>query len=230
MDAVLSCLARLVETNAWIAPLAAFLGGALTASNPCVLVMIPLAMAYVGGYGEVRGWRHNLLLSLCFVIGLSITFTIIGVITASLGGLLGDVGGFWPYVVAGVCLIMGLHLLGVFKFSLPFPSRFATPKRGMIGAFLLGLLFGLASTPCATPILAVLLVYIASKGSYIYGGLLLLAYALGHSVLIVLAGTSMGLAKELLESRGMQRANLLLQRAAGVVIILVGFFFLGSSL
>jgi cytochrome c biogenesis protein CcdA len=100
----------------------------------------------------------------------------------------------------------------------------------MLGAFLLGLLFGLVSTPCATPILAVLVVYIASKGSYAYGAFLLFFYALGQSLFIVLAGTSMGMAKTLLESQGLQKAGLVLRKAAGVVIILVGFFYLASSL
>jgi cytochrome c biogenesis protein CcdA len=230
MDALLAELMRLVETNVWIAPFASFLGGFLTASNPCVLVMIPLAMAYVGGYGESRGWRYNLLLSLVFVVGLSITFTVLGLIAAFMGSLIGDVGDFWPYAVAGICLVMGLHLLGVFNFEIPLPSRFNTQKRGIIGALLLGLLFGVVSTPCATPILAVLLVYIASKGSYAYGALLLFFYALGHCALIIIAGTSMGMARGLLESRHLQKAGSVLRKAAGVVIILVGLFFLRSAL
>jgi cytochrome c biogenesis protein CcdA len=230
MEALLTELVRLIETNVWIAPIASLLGGILTASNPCVLVMIPLAMAYVGGYGEALSWRYNLSLSLVFVIGLSITFTLLGLIAAFMGSLLGDVGNFWRYAVAGICLIMGLHLLGVFSFELPLTNRFKTKKKGVLGALLLGLLFGLVSTPCATPILAVLLVYIASKGSYTYGAFLLFAYALGQCLFIVLAGTSMGMAKTLLESRDLQKASLVLQKAAGVVIILVGLFYLGSSL
>jgi cytochrome c-type biogenesis protein len=230
MEALLAALMRLVETNVWIAPFASFLGGVLTASNPCVLVMIPLAMAYVGGYAKSLSWRYSVFLSLVFAVGLSITFTVLGLIAVFMGSLLGDVGSFWTYAVAGICLVMGLHLLGVFNFELPLPTRFKTPKRGVLGAFLLGLLFGVVSTPCATPILSVLLVYIASKGNYAYGAFLLFAYALGHCLLIVLAGTSMGMAKGLLESRNLQKASGVLRKAAGVVIILVGLFFLGSSL
>jgi cytochrome c-type biogenesis protein len=230
MGALPTELVRLVETNLWIAPFASFLGGALTASNPCVFVMIPLAMAYVGGYGDSLNWRQSLSLSLSFVVGLSITFTVLGLLAVFMGSLLGDVGSFWVYAVAGVCLIMGLHLLGIFNFELPLPNLLRSPKRGVLGALLLGLLFGVVSTPCATPILAVLLVYIASKGSYAYGAFLLFFYALGHCFLIVLAGTSMGMAKALLESRDLQKAGLVLRKAAGVVIILVGLFYLRSSL
>jgi cytochrome c-type biogenesis protein len=229
VEAVLSELTRLVETNVWIAPFASFLGGIITASNPCVFIMIPLAMAYVGGYSASRSWRQNAVLALAFVVGLSITFMVLGIIAVAMGGLLGDTGHFWGYAVAGVCLIMGLHLLGVLNISFPLPNLLRSSQRGVIGAFLVGLLFGVVSTPCATPVLAVLLTYIASKANYGYGALLLFAYALGHCVVILIAGASMGAAKALLESRHLQKANLVLQRSAGAVIILIGFFFLRSN-
>jgi cytochrome c-type biogenesis protein len=230
VEAVLTELTRLVETNVWIAPFASFLGGIITASNPCVFIMIPLAMAYVGGYSTSMSWRQNAVLALAFVVGLSITFMVLGIIAVAMGGLLGDVGNFWGYAVAGVCLIMGLHLMGVLNISFPLPNLLRPSQRGVIGAFLLGLLFGVVSTPCATPILAVLLAFIASKGNYGYGALLLFAYALGHCLVIMLVGASMGMAKALLVSRHLQKASLVLQKSAGVVIILIGFFFLKSSL
>ena len=230
MDAVLQALTQLVETNVWIAPFASFLGGILTASNPCVFILIPLAMAYVGGYSTSMNWRQNVVLVLAFVVGLSITFTALGVIAVVMGGLLGDVGNFWAYAVAGVCLIMGLHLIGVLHITVALPNLLRPSQRGVAGAFLLGLLFGVVSTPCATPILAVLLTYIAAKGSYGFGALLLFTYAVGHCLVILVAGASMGMAKALLESRHLQKANLVLQRSAGVVIILIGFFFLKNNL
>ncbi|RME22726.1 MAG: hypothetical protein D6806_12510 [Deltaproteobacteria bacterium] len=101
------------------------------------------------------------------------------------------------------------------------------PKvRGLLGALLLGLLFGLVSTPCAAPILVVLLTYLAgANASVAYGGLLLLVYALGHSALIIIAGTSMGAARKLIESKRAARVNLWLSRVAGGVIVLVGIYF-----
>jgi cytochrome c biogenesis protein CcdA len=90
----------------------------------------------------------------------------------------------------------------------------------------MGILFGIVSTPCAVPILAVILVLIASKGNIIYGFGLLFSYALGHCTLILVAGTSMGAAKSLLESKKLQRANFWLKKIAAVLIILVGVYFL----
>ena len=226
METLLGDIGLLIQTNPWLAPLAVFLGGALTASNPCVLAMIPLMLAFIGAYQGTSGAKKAFSFSVLFVIGLTITFTLLGIIAALMGRLIGDVGRFWPYLVAAVCLVMGLHLLGVWSFDLPLPQSWRPTQGGPWGAFLLGLLFGVVSTPCATPILAVLLVYIASKGNLAYGGLLLFMYALGHCVLILIAGTSMGLAKRIIESKGLNAGLAYLRKGGGVLIILIGFYFI----
>ncbi len=216
-----------VETNPWLAIAAVFVGGLLTASNPCVLAMIPLMMSFVVGRRDQQtGVLRAFIYSVLFVTGLAITFTALGMIAALAGTLYGDVSGIWNWIVAAVCLVMGLHLMGVLKFTIPMPVKVQPKVRGPVGALLLGLLFGVVSAPCAAPILVVLLTYLAGSGASIpYGGLLLLVYALGHSVLILVAGTSMGLAQKILESKRMTRATDILRRAAGIVIILVGVFF-----
>jgi cytochrome c biogenesis protein CcdA len=225
MEGLFGDISQLIQHNPWLAILAVFIGGATTASNPCVLAMIPLLMGVVAG-GEATSIKKSLGFSALFILGLSITFAILGLISALMGRMLGDIGAFWKYLVAAVCLIMGLHLLGLLKFNINFPTPVNVRKGGPLGAFLLGLLFGVVSTPCAVPILAVLLAYVGSRGNVLYGGFLLLIYALGHSALILIAGTSMGAAKKLIESRGLRRTNWALQKIAGVIIILVGAYFL----
>ncbi|MFC1655140.1 cytochrome c biogenesis protein CcdA, partial [Myxococcota bacterium] len=112
------------------------------------------------------------------------------------------------------------------KFTIPMPFNIQPKTQGVLGALLLGLLFGVVSTPCAVPILVVLLTYLAGSGTSVpYGGLLLLVYALGHSVLILLAGTSMGIAKKIIESKQANRALDILRRVAGGLIVLVGVYF-----
>jgi cytochrome c biogenesis protein CcdA len=121
---------------------------------------------------------------------------------------------------------MGLHLMGVLKFTIPMPFNIQPKTQGVLGALVLGLLFGVVSTPCAVPILVVLLTYLAGSGASVpYGGFLLLVYALGHSVLILLAGTSMGIAKKIIESKQANRALDVLRRVAGGLIVLVGVYF-----
>lgn len=226
MQGLFGDIAQLLQHNPWLAVLAVFIGGATTASNPCVLAMIPLLMSVVAGNRETTTIKRSLVFSLFFVLGLAITFTVLGLISALMGRMFGDVGQFWKYVVAGVCLFIGLHLLGLLKWNFPVPAGIRVKKQGYIGALLLGLLFGVVSTPCAVPILAVLLAYVGSKGNVIYGGFLLLIYALGHSALIIIAGTSMGAAKRLIESKGLRKTNWALQKIAGVIAIFIGAYFL----
>jgi len=216
-----------IHTNPWLAILAVFAGGVLTASNPCVLAMIPLMMSFVAGQRDQQaGVGRALLYSGVFVAGLSITFTVLGLVAALAGSLYGDISGVWNWIVAVVCLVMGLHLMGVLKFTIPTPFNFQPRTKGTLGAFILGLLFGIVSAPCAAPILVVLLTYLAGAGrSVSYGGFLLFVYALGHSVLILIAGVSMGAAKKLIESKKVTRATDILRRVAGGVIVLVGVYF-----
>lgn len=229
MPSLLNDVSALMQTNPWLALLGVFFGGALTASNPCVLAMIPLAMAFVGGYQGTSGPKRAFFFSLLFVLGLTITFTILGLISGLMGRLLGDVGGFWPYLVAAVCVVMGLHLLEIWKLDFPVPQSWKSARPGPWGALILGLVFGVVSTPCATPILAVLLVYIASQGNAAYGGLLLFLYALGHCALILIAGTSMGLARKMMASQRLNAGLAWMRKGSGVLIILVGFFLLWQA-
>ncbi|MCP4601231.1 MAG: cytochrome c biogenesis protein CcdA [Proteobacteria bacterium] len=216
-----------VHTNPWLAIAAVFLGGVLTASNPCVLAMIPLMMSFVAGRKEkMDGVFRAFAYSLVFVLGLGITFTALGMIAALAGKMYGDVSEIWNWVVAGVSIIMGLHLMEVLKFTIPAPIQVQPKTKGFVGAFLLGLLFGLVSAPCAAPILVVLLTYLAGSGSsVVYGGFLLLIYALGHSVLILIAGTSMGAARKLIESRKTATVLMWMRRSSGAVIVMVGLYF-----
>ena len=216
-----------IQTNPWLAVAAVFIGGLLTASAPCVLAMIPLMMSYVAGRkDEQTGVLRAFFYSLVFVFGLSITFTALGMFAALAGRMYGDISSIWNWVVAGVAVIMGLHLMEVLKFTIPMPIKAQPKTTGLLGALILGLLFGVVSAPCAAPMLVVLLTYLAGSGSSVtFGGLLLLVYALGHSVLILIAGTSMGAAKSLLESKRMTRATDIMRRAAGGVIVLIGVYF-----
>jgi cytochrome c-type biogenesis protein len=217
-----------ISTNPWLALVAVFVGGMLTASNPCVLAMIPLMMSFVAGSkddkpGVVRAFSFSLI----FVLGLAVTFTALGMVAALAGKMYGDVSNVWNWLVAAVCVLMGLHLMGVL--NVPIPSlvgRLQPKTRGVVGALVLGLLFGLVSAPCAGPILIVLLTYLAGSGASVaWGGTLLLVYALGHSVLILIAGTSMGAARALIENRKATSILEMLRRGAGVVIVAIGLYF-----
>jgi Thiol:disulfide interchange protein len=228
-----SNVGQYLHGNPWLAVLAVFVGGMITASNPCVLAMIPLMMGFVAGRREGKpGVLRAFGLSLVFVLGLVVTFTVLGVTAALAGHIYGDVSAVWNWVVAAVCVIMGLHLAGVINVPMPSLAVRVQPRtRGVFGALVLGALFGLVSAPCAAPILVVLLTYLAGAGaSLAYGALLLLLYGLGHSVLILIAGTSMGAARTLIENKNATRALEILRRGAGLAVVLVGAYFAVQAL
>jgi len=226
MERIFGDIAQLIQHSPGLAIVAIFLGGVMTASNPCVLAMIPLMIGLVAGKQGTASLKKTFIFSLFFVLGLAVTFTTLGLVSALMGRMFGNVGRFWKYAVAGVCLVMGAQLLGAFKLNFAMPKSFGKIREGGLGAFLLGLLFGVVSTPCAVPVLVVLLAFVADKGNVVYGGFLLFIYALGHSVLVLIAGTSMGAAKRLIESKGLMKANRIAQKIAGAIILLVGVYFL----
>ena len=206
-----------------------FLGGILSASSPCVLAIIPLVIGFVGGYSE-GDKKKALLYSLTFALGLSITFTILGAIASLLGRLFGDVGKLWYYLAAGVALVMGLYLLGVIKIPFPKTVEMKTKHKGILGAFLLGLLFGMVSSPCATPVLAVILALVATKAKIVYGISLLFVYALGHCALIILAGVSTGFVESFAKSKGITNFSNVAKKISGLLIIFAGFYILWINL
>lgn len=229
MNELVTSLAQYISSNPLVAFGAVALGGIVTSANPCVLVTLPLIIGFTGGYAQ-PGIRKALTFSLMFVLGLSFTFTILGVIAALAGRLLGDIGGWWQYLVAAIVILMGLQLVGLFE--IPLPARHTTPSktRGPLGAFLLGMVSGLISSPCATPVLAVILTYVATEGNVVYGGSLLFVYAVGHSILLLIAGTSAGAARWLIESKQVASGSLWMRRIMGILLLTGGVWLLGSAL
>lgn len=217
-------LAQVIRSNPWLAPAAAFAGGLLTAANPCVLAMVPLMVGYVAGQ-QSRSIRRSFLLSLTFSIGLTMMFAVLFLATWAASSVLK--AGWWSYVAAAVCLLMGLQLVGVLDFQLPAPAGVQPKQKGFIGALLLGLLFGLVSLPCAGPVLLALLAIVPLSGAA-FGAVLLVSYSLGHCGLVLAGGTSMGFVQRLADSRGWNRSAGVLRRIAGVLIVLVGVYLLFS--
>lgn len=215
-------LAQIIQTNMWLAPLAALLGGLLTAANPCVLAAAPLMVGYVAGQ-ENRTVGRSFVLSLMFTIGLTIMFALIWFGVWSASTLVP--AAWWTYIAAAVCFYMGLHLLGVLRFTLPVPAQVRPKQKGLLGALLLGLLFGLISLPCAGPVLGALIVVTPLYGMA-FGVLLLVAYSLGHCGLVLVGGTSIGIVQKLADSKGWTLGTAMLRRLAGVLILGVGLWIL----
>jgi len=231
METLLQYFSQSIADKPLLAYLGAFLGGILSSSSPCVLATIPLVIGYVGGYSE-GDRRKAFLYSVTFILGLSITFTILGAIASLVGGLFGVISRSWYFIAGGIAIIIGLHLIGLFNWSLPVPIHLQPKQRGILGAFLLGIFFGIVSSPCATPVLALILTFVASKGEVTYGTSLLFVYALGHCALIFLAGTATGFAESFIKSKGISNITTWGKRVGGVIVVFAGIylFYLGITL
>jgi len=229
MESLLANISEVINNTPALAYILIFLGGILSASSPCVLAIIPLVIGFVGGYSQ-GDKKKALLYSLTFALGLSITFTILGAMASLLGRLFGDVGKLWYYLAGGVAIIMGLYLLGLIKISFPKTVELKTKHKGVLGAFLLGLLFGMVSSPCATPVLAVILAFVATKAKIVYGISLLFVYAIGHCALIIAAGVSAGFVENFAQSRGITNFSNFAKKVSGLLIIFAGFYILWINL
>jgi cytochrome c biogenesis protein CcdA len=225
LNSLLSNAEHLIRTQPLLAVPVVFLGGLVTALNPCVLASIPLAIGFVGGYATGRSKSYAVLLALFLFLGIAAAFTVLGVIASLAGTLFGTTSKFWPILIIIVCLVMGGQILLFPSFEIPMPRGFTPKTGGILGAFLLGALTGVIATPCAMPVLAVVLTYVASRGNVLYGGLLLFTYALGHSVLVLIAGSSIGIAEAMVNSKGLKKASAILKKASGVLLLLVAAYF-----
>lgn len=220
MESLLQSLAQ----SATAAPpvvmvLLVFLGGVISSASPCVLAAVPLVVATVGGGATTR--RRALTLSLAFVAGLALCFTALGAVAALTGSLIGDVGWLWKAVLAVVLIVMGLHLTGLVTLPLPQLDGKCFRGAGLVGAFGLGALTGTLSSPCATPILVVVLSLVAFERKVLWGTTLLAAYSLGHVVLLLAAGAASGFAAAYLGSRAAAWAKRVHQ-VFGVILTGVG--------
>jgi cytochrome c biogenesis protein CcdA len=207
---------------------AVFLAGVLSSASPCVLATIPLVVGFVGGYSDGdrgKAFRY----SLAFILGLSLTFTAFGAAAGLLGTMFGTLGGPWYLIAGSIALVMGGQMLGLYEIRLPIRRDYKPKRGGIIGSFLLGLFFGVVSSPCATPVLVVILTYVATKGQVLYGTALLFTYAIGHCLLMLAAGTFTGFIESFVKAKGIVNFSIWTKRFGGLVVAVVGAYLLWQS-
>jgi len=226
-NAFVEVLSQKIGENFYLAPLFAVLAGIFSSFMPCCLSQIPLVISYVNTKGQ--NTKNAFFLSLTFALGNAFTFTILAVFASLLGRLMQGAGGFWYIILGVLMLLMALQTWEIFNFI---PASYLQAKnrsKGFLGAFLTGALGGLFSSPCATPVLVVLLAIVAKEGRLLYGIVLLLCYSLGHSVLVVLSGTFVGFAKRVTSNSKYPAINNIVKFVMGLVMAVLGFymFYLG---
>lgn len=223
----------LLTVHAWmtggsaVAYVGSFLWGLISVLfSPCHLASIPLMVGYVAGQGRLVEGREAARYAMAFTTGLFTTIALVGVACSLLGRLLGDVGPWWTIAVGLVLLYVALDMLGVATCRLPGGLLSRLKVRGISGALIMGLGYGLLSGSCTFGFLAPLLAVITVQDQVLTGVGLILAFALGHCLPIVIAGSSAALARRIMEQRLFSGGSLWVRRAAGVLVGLLGVYFM----
>jgi cytochrome c biogenesis protein CcdA len=216
-----------IDSNIFIALLAMFSTGFLGGLSPCTLPTVILIVAYVSGNTE-NSKKKSFILSLCFVLGIAFTLTLLGAFAGMVGKAFINTQ-LLNYIIVAILIFMGLWMLKVIDIQPKgkSPTKF-TPKKGSgaIGAFLLGIPFGIAASPCTLPITASILAYSATKANPYLGATLMFVYAIGRSIPLIVIGTFTGLLKNL---KALSKYQRIFEKLGGIIMILLALYFLWKA-
>ena len=206
IENIVNNLSLYLESSLFLSFLAAYLGGVVISFTPCTYPLIPVTVGFIGAQSSSSRMR-GFFLSLCYVAGLAIIYSILGGAAVLSGRIFGQMQTTtWTYFIMGnLCLMMGLSMLDVFSISLPVPQKLMKltgngNKKGFLDSFLIGAVSGVVIGPCTAPALAVLLGYVAVKTNLLLGMSLLFAFAFGMGTLLIIVGTFAGVIASLPKS------------------------------
>lgn len=227
LDALFSGLTLALSGSFGIA-LAASLGWGVFSVllSPCHLSGIPLVIGYISSHGRIK-IKRTLSLSLLFASGSLLTIAIAGVITASMGKMMGDTGSVGTFVVSAVFMFMGLYLMDLIRLGWNGIPVSDEQRGGLWGAFVLGLLFGIGLGPCTFAFLAPVLgvAFSMASLSWIKAVLLIAAFGIGHAAVIAVAGSMTNLVQSYIDWTGKSRAMVYVKRVSGLALFIAGLFF-----
>lgn len=215
-----------LDSNIFAILAVVFTSGLLGGLSPCTLPTVVLVVGYVSG-NHYASKRRGFLLSLCFVLGIAFTLSILGAFAGFVGEMLHDTV-ILNYIIAAVLCMMGLWMLGILDFHKDYSmnGKGAKKQSGMLGAFILGIPFGLAASPCTLPITASVLAYSASKGSALYGMLLMFAFAIGRSLPLLVVGTFTGLLKNITK---LEKYQGFIEKVGGIILLVLALYFIWNA-
>jgi len=226
---LIASLQAYVQSGSVIAYLAAFLGGIFISFTPCVYPLIPVTIAVIGAQ-KAESKSKAFLLSLSYVVGIAVMYSVLGAIAALTGSLFGRIQtNPWTYFFVGnICILLGLSTLDVFdlSFLFSFSSKVRAKSsfgKGYVGNFLAGIISGLVVGPCTAPALGVLLAFVATTQRVLFGATLLFTFAIGMGFLLLLVGTSTAILASLPKS---DIWTLRIKKVFGLLLIALGEYFL----
>lgn len=231
MEKLFTTLSHAVEGAPLIALTAAATWGVLSIIlSPCHLASIPLIVGFISEQGKVTT-KRAFWTSTLFAVGILLTIAAIGAITATAGRMMGDVGRYGNYFVAVIFFVVGLHLMGVIPMPWSGPGQIGMKRKGLLAAFILGLVFGIALGPCTfaymAPVLGV--TFKLAKSAPLYGASLLLAYGVGHCAMIVTAGTSTEMVQRFLNWNDQSKGVTVVKIICGILVLLGGVWLIYTA-
>lgn len=227
MDQLYLLIHQWISGGLAVAALGCFLWGVVSVLfSPCHLASIPLIVGYVGGQDEPVHGRRAVAYALLFTIGLFVTIALVGIACSMLGRMLGDVPSWWTIIVGLVLLWVALDMLGVARCSMPGSLMGRLRLRGLSGALVLGLAYGVLSGSCTFGFIAPILAIILVQERIASGVLLIVLFGIGHCLPILLAGSSTAWVRRVLSSSSFGNAGRIFRRLAGTTIGLLGLYFI----
>lgn len=209
--------------------LSVFTGGIVLSFTPCVYPLLPVTAGYIGIHA--RGSKlKGFFLSFVYVTGLAIVYCCLGVIASLTGKMFGRISAhpLTLAVVGVVFVIFGLSMFNVFAVYFPTVIQFSRIRRkGIFSVLLLGMVSGLVASPCVAPALGAILVYLASTRNILYGGSLLLVFAYGMGLTLILVGT---FSTALLHLPKSGKWMLYVEKVCASVLICLGIYFIFTAI
>ncbi|MCL7410322.1 MAG: cytochrome c biogenesis CcdA family protein [Methanosarcinaceae archaeon] len=200
-----------------VTPIAAFIAGIVSVASPCVLPLIPAIFAYSTEKGKLR--------PVAIVLGLSITFTLMGIVTSAFGSTFRAYLGYLNIIAEifiigfGVAMLFELNVFNVFG---RLSSLRTNKEERLLGGLLLGMSLGIIWIPCVGPILGTILTMVAVSADITYGAMMLFVYSLGFAIPMLIIAYSANISSAKLG--GIAKYDVIIKRAAGAVLIAVGLW------
>ena len=219
-----------LERGGWFTFFIIFWSGAILSFSSCTIVRIPIVMGYIGGVATSK--KRALFLTFSFVLALVLSYICLGVIFGLASGLLTNMirwSKYFYYLIGTLALIIGIHMTGLADFELLRVGKCIIPetkKRGLLGAFLFGIVFAIfeaPTCPCCGPILFIIAGITFSKGRILYAILVFLTYALGQSLPILLIGSFTGIVKYI--SPKVEKIEGAIKVVGGNILIVLALYF-----
>ena len=227
MEQILLTVNSWMMTGTALAGLGCFVWGMISvALSPCHMASIPLIVTYVAGQDKVVKARHAAFYAAVFTIGLFITIALMGIICSLLGRMLGEVGPYWTIPVGVILIWVALDMLGIAWCSMSGGLLGRMKIKGLLGAFLLGLAYGVLSGSCTFGFIAPILAIITIQQKIVTGVILIVLFGIGHCIPIAVAGSSTAKVRKLLESSSFHEGGLWFRKCAGAGIGLLGIYFI----